>query len=130
MREAITTLYVGTAATIAQAAQTLPADPTSWGQLAEKLGVIGLLCLFIFFLLKERTGMKSEHKAELEKKDAVIRDMQNKMDRMEDELQETREELRNIRTVLLRTTDLTDVGTTVKRSALKLQQKEDEEQDG
>lgn len=128
MKDIITTAAVGVSAALAQLA--LPADPFTWGTLAEKLGVIGVLCVALFFVLRqwgldkkewkeEAARVSADHKVELAKKDAKIETLEEKFDAAQGQINDLR------RHVLHITPPDIDSTATVRRSTLKLKEQEE-----
>jgi hypothetical protein len=132
MRDIMTTVTIGIMAALAQAGQTLPADPTTWGTYLEKLGIIGVLCGVIFILLKRETTTKEEHKAallekdeEIDRRDKIIEGKDARIEALQRDLNDVRVELFTLRKVVLETTNLQDVTATTRRSLLTLERHQD-----
>ena len=128
MKDLIATVAVGFSATLAQLA--LPADPLTWGTVAEKLGVIGVLCVALFVVLrqwglekkewKELAIEKSaEYQRELAKKDAKIEVLEGRLDDAQGQINDLR------RHVLHITPHDIDSTATVRRSTLKLKEQQE-----
>lgn len=128
MKDLIATAAVGASATLAQLA--LPADPLTWGTLADKLGVIGVLCVALFVVLRQwgldkkewketLASVNNEHKGELAKKDAKIESLEEKFDVAQGQINDLR------RHVLHITPPDIDSTATVRRSTLKLKEQEE-----
>lgn len=119
MRDFIATLGVTSASLIAQMAQAAPTDLGSLEQLVKSGGVIGLLCLVVGALLKERTDVKREYKEEMAKKDLKIEALEEKLDDAQAQISDLR------RHVLHITPPDIDSTATVRRSTLKLKEQEE-----
>jgi hypothetical protein len=128
LKDLIATAAVGFSATLAQLA--LPADPLTWGTIADKLGVIGVLCVALFVVLRqwglEKKEWKelaidkaAEYRQELAKKDAKIEVLEGRLDDAQGQINDLR------RHVLHITPPDIDSTATVRRSTLKLKEQQE-----
>jgi peptidoglycan hydrolase CwlO-like protein len=119
LKDFITALAVTSASLTAQIAQAAPADLGSLEQLVKSGGVIGLLCLVVGALLKERTDVKKEYKEEMAKKDAKIESLEERLDAAQGQINDLR------RHVLSITPPDVDTTATIRRSTLKLKEQQE-----
>lgn len=125
MRESITGAAVGAVAIgFHWIAEVIPPGVSEWTSLLKEGGALLCAVLAIIWLLKDRTTIKSEHKAELLKKDEKIEDLEVKIGSLEKDLSDTKLQLSEVRQLLIQTTNSADVTATVRRSLLKLEERE------
>lgn len=125
MRDILTSTFIGVGAMIAQAA--VQAIPDSTPQGLEKFGIITIMAIGMGFLLKERSSLKAEYKAELSAKDAKISRLESQLSKLRKGLLLNQAQMREMRLVLDQTASdpsNIDVTPTTRRSLLRLERRE------
>lgn len=122
MRETLTGLTAGAiAVTYGFIAQAVPAGANDIMAMLKEGGALLATVIAIIYLLQEKKSMKADHRAELDKKDAQITRLEEKVDEQEDRINELQSKVTSLTELLGRTIKQVDVTTTLKRSALEFE---------